>query len=681
MAVKRWTAVQGDKSRSRSIAERFNIPPFAAHLLLTRSITDDGAIESMLSPARFPLSDPMELPDMDKAAARIRRAVEDNELVAVYGDYDVDGVTATSLLYTCFEGLGMRVMYMLPSRDEDGYGLSFRVIDKMNEHGVSLIVTVDNGVTAVDEIAYAASLGIDTVVTDHHRPTDRLPQAVALVDPHLSEKELCPLAGVGVAFKLACALEGDTAQAVGKYADLVALGSVADVVPLKGENRALVTLGIAEMRKGNRTGLRLLMLNAGIERTAVDAAGIAFSLAPRINSAGRMGKPDKTVRLMISDDIDQCRSIAEELESDNINRGSAYRKILEETWNTIRERPELLCDRVVVVCGEGWNHGVVGIAAARLCETLGKPCIILASEGDIARGSGRCFGDFSLHAALTSCAELFVAYGGHRSAAGMTLHTRDIEQLRIRLNEYAAQYDLEHGGMPVQELPYDCELPLRTVTLSLVDDIACLEPFGADNPRPTVLLRNVKVTGIRPLGRGAHHRFTLSDGAVFKEVVCFGMNKSSLPCGVGDMVDCLVEPGINEYNGELQLSLKVKDMRLSGIDAEAIIEGGRLFERMMRGEELTEAQVQALLCDRAMCATVYRYITAKDFSGQYEMLYERLKGGGLSYAQMLTALHVLASLDFIELEEDSGCCRIYAKQQAEKTSLEDSPIMKRLRSC
>ncbi|MBQ4312893.1 MAG: single-stranded-DNA-specific exonuclease RecJ, partial [Clostridia bacterium] len=374
---------------------------------MSRGISEDSEIERMLMPMQQPLSDPFELIDMDKAVTRIRRAIDKHESMAIYGDYDVDGITATSLLYSYLCEREAKVTYMLPSRDEDGYGLHKKQIDELARFGVKLIITVDNGISAVEEVEYANSLGMDVVITDHHQPPDVLPDACAIVDAHRCD---CPssfkdYAGVGIAFKLVCALEGDSESVADKYADFVALGTVADVVPLRGENRSLVMRGLRLMQQESRLGLSVLMTFSSVNARRVSSGDISFVLSPRINSAGRIGKPDKAVRLMVSEDMEECRVIASELQSENARRHECERDIAKEAWQLIEKDRSILHDPVIVLCGEGWIHGVVGIFAARLCEQLGKPCIILSSDGEIAKGSGRCFGDFSLHEALTACAE------------------------------------------------------------------------------------------------------------------------------------------------------------------------------------------------------------------------------------------------------------------------------------
>lgn len=676
MAVRRWTAAETNKELSRCIAAKHGIEPFAAHLLQSRGIVSEADIELTLHPERAPLTDPMLLPDMDKAVERIRKAISGGESIMVYGDYDVDGITATSLMYTCLRGLGADVGYMLPSRDAEGYGLSPASVERMKQRGVGLIVTVDNGISAYDEIACAEEYGIDVVVTDHHKAPELLPEAVALVDPQLTTA-VCPYrsyAGVGVAFMLACALEEDVSGAIEKYGDLVALGTVADVVPLDGENRTLLAGGLEVLRRADRIGLRILMLTAGIEYSRVTSTDISFKLAPRINSAGRMGRPDKVVELMCSGDAVRCREIANELEDDNNRRHELERQTDVNAWEILCSQPEHMNDRVLVVCGENWHHGVVGIVAQHLCSATGRPCIVLSSDGENARGSGRCFGDFSLHKALTSCSELFLTYGGHKSAAGMTLRSCDIDELRRRLNEYASQF----REMPIPEIRYDCRLPLSMLTMDLVDAARCIEPFGECNPSPVIMLERVRVGGIRSVGKGNHQRLTLTDGRNSVTAMYFNIKATHMPCTVGDEVDCLLAVGENEYNGVVSLNLIVTDLRLSCLDSEKAITGEQLYAKFARGEVLNLEEAEALTPSREDFAGLYRWLRPMGFRGGLESLYARVAPRGITYERMRTALDVFEECGLISVVRHMSGYEIYTRRENGKADLPSSSVMKKL---
>lgn len=629
----------------------------------------------MLDPAGCPLSDPYEFTDMAKAVERIRRAIDNYEQIAVYGDYDVDGITATALLYTCLEGMGGRVQYMLPSRDDGGYGLHLHAIDRMEENGVKLIVTVDNGVSACDEIAYAVAKGMEVIVTDHHRPPELLPDASAIIDAHVPGN-LCSfaeLAGVGVAFKLACALEGDTAKAVEKYSDLVALGTVADAVPLVGENRTLVALGLEQLRRASRTGTRHLMAAAGVDAARITATDIAFALAPRLNSAGRLGKPDRAVQLMLSSDSDECRILADGLCEENTRRHTCEKEISRQAWETIENDPSIADDRVVIVSGEGWNSGVIGIFAARLSEKLGKPSIVLAIEGEFSRGSCRGPEGFSFHKALCECADLLTVFGGHSQAAGFTIETEKIEEFRRRINEYAASVDI-----PVPQITTDCELPVSMVTLPLAVGLAPLEPFGTGNPAPLITIRDALLREVRAVGGGGHQRLTLADDHGTLTAMLFGVDSNSFRMKAGDHVDCVVSIGVKTFRGVTSVDAVIRDIRLSSVDCEDYIAGERLYDRLVRELPLSREEAGAMLPSREDAGAVYRYIRCGSGLDDAETICARL--GTLPYGKVCAAIGILSECGFVQTRIFGGRRLLCAPPDPISGSLENSPMMRRLRS-
>lgn len=676
MALRKWNIAQGDKELSRRIAEEYNIPRFAAHLLVTRGCTDGESIRKMLSPGETGFLDPFTIADMDKAAARIEKAVASFERIMVYGDYDVDGITATSLLYSYLEKRQANVCYMLPSRDEDGYGLHISAVDKMAQMGVQLIVTVDNGISACEEIAYAASLGIETVVTDHHQPPDVLPRACAIVNPHRAG---CPssfkdYAGVGVAFKLVCAMSGDAEAAAEEYSDLVALGTVADVVPLLGENRMLVTRGLELLRQRKRPGLAELMSSVS-HPESLTATDIAFSISPRINSAGRLGKPDRAVQLMLSDDLPLCTALANELQNENLRRHECERTIGGEAWKMLNENPALLNDRITVVCGEGWNHGVIGIFAAKLCESLGKPCIVLSSDGEQTKGSGRSLGSFSLHDAVASCRDLLTTYGGHTLAVGLTLPTENVEEFRRRINEYAAQRE-----MPVPQIDIDCVLPLSAINGTLVDDADIMQPFGAENPAPVIGIKNAVLRGVCHVGSGQHQRLTLESGGKTITAMLFNVPNERLAYAAGDVVDCALAVSRSSYRADLNgVSAVIRDIRLSSVDVDSVIAADRSFEELLRGGELSPEQARRFIPERADLEGFYRFFKQSGFRGTLDLLAQRLAPRSITYEKMRTALCAMTECGLLRCTVFAGSYSIDTVSVSGKADLDGSFIMRRLR--
>jgi len=674
MPIRRWVTVQGDKTLSRSISQKHGISPFAAHLLVTRGHVEDEDISRMLDSAGCPLSDPYEFTEMAKAVERIRRAIDNYEQIAVYGDYDVDGITATSLLYSCLDGLGGRVQYMLPSRDDGGYGLHLHAVDRMAESNVKLIITVDNGVSACDEIAYAVSKGIEVIITDHHRPPEQLPEAVAILDAHVPGNFCsCPeLAGVGVAFKLACALEENIPEAVEKYSDLVALGTVADAVSLTGENRTLVSLGLDHLRKAKRTGVRHLMSAAGVDASRLTATDIAFALAPRLNSAGRLGKPDRAVQLMLSSDSEECRILAADLCEENTRRHACEKEISRQAWEAIENDPSIADDRVVIVSGDGWNSGVIGIFAARLSERLGKPAIVLAIEGEQSRGSCRGPEGFSFHRALCECADLLVVFGGHSQAAGFTIDTDKIEKFRRRINEYASTVDI-----PIPQITTDCELPVSMVNLPLVTGLSPLEPFGTGNPAPLITIRGALLREVRAVGGGGHQRLTLADDYGTLTAMLFGVDSNSFRLKAGDRIDCVISVGVKTFRGVTSVDAVIRDIRLNSMNCEDIIQGERLYERLVHNLPLTREEASSITPSREEAAEVYRFVRSGCGLDDSEMIYARL--GTLPYGKVCASIGILTECGFIASRISFGRKLIYAPPDPMSGSLEDSPMMIRLK--
>ncbi|MBQ6797546.1 MAG: single-stranded-DNA-specific exonuclease RecJ [Clostridia bacterium] len=677
--LRKWNIAKGNKELAALISERHGVPRFAAHLLITRGLTDEAELEDFLT-KDAPLCDPLEFADMDKAVERILRAVDSGEMIGIFGDYDVDGVTATSLLYSYLESCEANVMYMLPDRAEDGYGLHMNTIDKFEELGVKLIITVDNGISAYEEVEYAKTKGIDVVVTDHHQPPERLPDACAVVDPHRSDcgGAYKDFAGVGVAFKLVCALDGDDEFVLENYADLVALGTVADIVPLTGENRRLVMYGLDSMKKGERPGILSLATKSGIGLRKYRPTDISFTLAPRINAAGRVGKPDRAVQLMLSDDPDECDELAQELCSENAKRVELERKMASDAWEGFDKDPSQLLDRVVLVVGEGWNKGVIGIFASRMCEALGKPCFVLSVEDGIATGSGRSIEGFSLYEALSACSEKLVHFGGHSMAAGLTIKAEDIEYFRQQINDYARML----GDMPAPTLDIDCLLPAKMVNLSLYRDSFFLEPFGAKNPAPVIGITDAVISDIKGVGENRHQRVTLKKDGASLTVMCFRMPSDNFHFKVGDKVDCAVALDFNESyacqaGDDAALTKIVKDIRFSDIDVDSMIKEERVFEKAMRGEELSDGEKRLIAPTRQQAGMIYMLV--KDgFRGALEDIAGRVRANGIGYGMVLTALEAMSDRGLITVRRRASQYSISPADTSQKKDLFESEIMKRL---
>ncbi len=641
MSYKRWTFLQVNKDTAVELSEACGLDPLLCLLMTGRGIRDsEEAMEFLVG--NDLQSDPFEFADMDLAVERIQRAIDEGESIMVYGDYDADGVTATVLLYSYLRDKGARVAYRLPRRDGEGYGLHCEGIGEMAEQGVQLIVTVDNGITAVDEIEFANECGIDVVVTDHHQPQEQLPRAVAVVDPHRRD---CPsvfkdFAGVGVAFQLVCALEGDPDWVLQEYGDLVALGTLADVMPLRHDNRVLVRRGLQRINAETRVGLCKLREQAAVSGTAQTATSVAFTLAPRINAAGRMGDPMLASALLLSTDAEEATCLAQEIGNMNRERQETETAILTPLLETLSRETERLADRVLVVWGEGWHHGVLGILAARLQERYGKPCLVLSVEEGIAHGSGRSLQGFSLFDALKACEDCLLGFGGHDLAAGLTVEAARLEEFRKRINQYAAQ---NVPVMPVPEVRMDCRLRPEQIKPALLDCLSALEPFGAGNPSPVFGLYRMTVERIEAVGGGKHLRLTLTRDGVRLTAMKFGTILEQFPFVIGDTVNASVTLDRNEYRGTISVSIFVRDLRHADTDQEAVIAALQQHDAVLRRDADTAIQP-----NRDCAAAVYRYLKRGEYHGSTDALLRATASDAYSETDILVSLTLLREAGLIE---------------------------------
>jgi len=605
MGFKKWEIAQINKEISGRLAEECNIEPFLALMAYARGYQDPFELDEFLS-RDVPDLDPYALPDMDIAAKRVIDAIQNNEKILIYGDYDCDGVTSTALLYLFLKEMNANVSYHIPSRMEEGYGMNCESIKKIAEDGARLIITVDNGITANNEIDFANSLGIDTVVTDHHLPKDELPNAVAVVDPHRSDctMDFKDFAGVGVAFALAVAISGTSPETMlYKYSDLVALGTVADVMPLKYENRSIVWHGIRKINYRASTGIKALLGAAGAKFGEVTAGTLAFTAAPRINAAGRMGDASRAVEMLISDNFAKATEIAVELDDENAARQKVEQEISKAAFDIIVKN-KLYNDRIIVVAVEGWHEGVLGIAAARIAETFSKPAILLSrsSADEPFKGSARTVGDFKIFDAIDSASEYLVKFGGHDKAAGLTVEAEKLSDFRQKINEYAYTKDF-----PVPVINIDCRLNPAFVVPDLVYTLKPLEPYGTENFKPIFGLFGMRLKNIVSIGNDKHIRLIAEKNNTTIAMVMFGMKKENFPFDEGDILDFAVSVEIKEYQGQEQLSVFVKDVRPNGVNDDEVISQLILYESFVK-DNLDFEDAKLLCFERNELAVVYKAI-------------------------------------------------------------------------
>ena len=645
-----------------------------AGILAARGITDPTEALTLLA-GEEELSDPMLLTDMDKACARILEAIDKEQTIVVYGDYDVDGVTATALLYQHLKGMGASVKCMLPSREGDGYGLSKNAIQSIHDKGCQLIVTVDNGISALEEAEFAASLGVDLIVTDHHLPHDALPKAVAVVDPrraddHSPFKGLC---GAGVAFKLCAALDGCPPEEMLDYCgDLAAVGTVADVMPLTGENRTLVKAGLKSLQQTDRPGISALLEEVGLEGKPITAENVSYAIAPRINAAGRMDNAVTALQLVLCEDEERAAELAHKLNEINVARQETEQEIVKAAQEQLDAEPAILEDRVILIWGRDWHPGVIGIVASRLVEKTGRPVIVVSVDGHgEGKGSGRSVQGFNLHECIASCEDILLRFGGHAMAAGLSVREEDLPELRRRLNEWAAR---ECAVLFTPPLECDLSIHLDRITVESVRRLEQLAPYGAENPTPVFVLEKAVIDGIFSVSEGKHCRLRLRQGNASIYAVWFGMPPEQLPYTMGDVVDAAVNLSVYESLRGAQLSGRILELHPAGF-GNAAAEQTALVQALRRGTPLSAEQKARIAPERSDIITVYRELQARRWHAEdLQPLFAKL--GEENTGKILVAITALEQVGLIAVRERSGA-KFWELVPAEgKKNLADAPILK-----
>lgn len=679
--MKVWSVAKVNKERAIAMANKLEIPPLLAMMLDIRGITKEEDVINFLQENKD-FSDPFLMKDMDKAVERITTAVENGEKICVYGDYDADGVTSTSLLYSYLrDSLGADVMFYIPTRTGEGYGMNKGAVDKIHSQGVTLIITVDNGISAREEIDYANSLGIDTVITDHHMPSGAIPKAVAVVNAHQKDDKspFKDFSGVGVAFKLVMAIEGEYADVdslLENFSDIATLGTIGDIVPLVGENRTLVKNGLRHIQNSDRIGINAMKQESGIVEKEINSSNVAFTLVPRINAGGRLGSSEKSVNLLLTEDEDEAVTIADKLGMDNRERQSIEKEILASIDEEVRRTPNIVNDKILVFAGKGWHQGVVGIVASRIKDIYDKPTIIIGIDDDgVARGSGRSVEGFSLCDAVFACSEHLTHYGGHPMAVGISLEKEKINDFRKAINAYCK--DIK---MPYNILHIDCKLNPNQLDLSILDSLSYIEPCGASNPSPIFGLYNMTVIATKEMGNGKHMRITLSrgQGQVPVYAVYFNHNFQSCSYRNGDIVDVAVSLDRNIYNGQENLSVIIKDIKYSQSNNEELIDSERIFDKFAKRYRLTKNEVMSILPTRNDFAYVYRFLKQnKGFIyGEYALV--NALNYKISMGKLIVILYSMKELGLINWQQGLYQSIIEMKESG-KVNLEDSVFIKKLK--
>ena len=716
----------GREAEVAALAQALNLSPLTAKLLINRGYATPDEANAFIRNETTLLHDPFLLDDMAAAVARIELALERGERIVVYGDYDVDGVTAVSTLYLYLQSRGADVHYYIPSRSGEGYGLARGAIDRLAAAGTRLIVTVDTGITAIEETAYAISIGVDVVITDHHECRPELPDACAVVNPRRPDSPypFSELAGVGVVFKLICALALSRARAEGEsdaeairsicytYADLTAIGTIADVMPLRDENRLIVSLGLRLCADARRAGLTALIEAASApspdvrsasavssavkpvaKRKKITSGFIGFSLAPRINAAGRIASASRAVELFLTEDPQVAHDLAQELCDINRQRQIEENRICEQAYAMIEAEHDFDHDRVIVLAHNDWHHGIIGIVASRVTEKYGLPSILISfddlnvlgeSPDDPGKGSGRSVKGLNLVRALTACDDLLVKFGGHELAAGLTVTRGNLEAFRTRINDYAREHLEECSITPTLEA--ECEVRMSELTLAQASELYLLEPYGISNPVPAFVLHNAELVRVSAIGGGKHTRLLVRQDGISLTAMCFGSPTALFPYTEGDRVDLLFNLDINEYQNVKTAQLIVRDIHLAEADADAYYRAAQRYEEIRAGAVYTEEE--EVFPDRDDFAQVYTTIRREVRAGHDRLslrtLWTLVNQNGtrrINTVKLRFIVRILQEMQVLDVEELTAERYQFAITfSTTKINLEKSSILRRLKS-
>lgn len=558
---KKWQLYEVQEEKVNNIQKKYNVNKLIATVLANRGIEEEN-IKTFLDPTREDFHDPYLMPDMDKAVDRIIRAMENKEKIIIFGDYDVDGITSITVLKSFLEERGMSIGEYIPDRLNEGYGLNKEAIEKIYDEGYRLMITVDCGISGLEEIDYANSLGIETIITDHHEAGETLPNAIAVVDCKRKDNKypFRELAGVGVAFKLSQAISmrlGLEEKEYLKYLDIVCVGTISDIVPLVDENRVITKLGLMLVNQTNNLGLKSILNSSGYKN--IDSTSISFGVAPRINACGRMGHAEKALKLFLSKNYNEVQNLTNELNKYNKARQDIEKRIFENASKQIKEK-KLYENNAIIVRGENWHHGVIGIVSSKITEMYFKPSILLCIEDDLAKGSGRSIPGFDLHEALSKCKDTIEKFGGHSMAIGITIKNNNFEQFKKEFEEIAKQSNISEI-VPIINI--DARINLDEINKDMVESLKLLEPFGEGNKMPIFSFRNLKIDSIRALSEGKHLKLTLKYNNVLVNAIGFNLGEYANIYRIGDKIDIAGTLEINSFGGVDNIQINIKDIMKS----------------------------------------------------------------------------------------------------------------------
>jgi len=671
--MKKWNVSAPDRSTVSKLMLGCKVTSLTAAALASKGYSSPDSVMSSLQTGE--LSDPFLIKDMQIAADILNEAVENGDKICVYGDYDCDGVTAAAILCSYLTEIGADVVSYIPERSE-GYGLNIAAVDRIAEMGVQLIVTVDNGIAAIAEAEHIYECGMRLVVTDHHQQGETLPRAEAVVDPHRHD-DFSPFkygCGALIALKLCAAMDGgDYTMALEQFGDLAAVATVADIVSLTGENRFIVSYGLNLLNNSDRPAIMALKEVCGINDKTLTSFDIGFGIGPRINASGRFGSPKTALDLLLCEDYDEALALARQLDELNSSRKSSENQIISEIYAMADKDPSLLRGRVIFICGKGWHHGVIGIAASRIMEQFGKPCFIASEDNGEIRGSARSFGDFSVFDALTAASEALSKFGGHPGAGGFTIKPGMTGIFHSLLEDYALR---EHSVMPVAELTADAVVTSSELTVDNIRGLSVLEPFGMGNTKPQFCIDDAELADVVPLSGGAHSKLVFILGGSRHEALFFRRPPAELPVKKGDRFDMIVTLSVNEFRGTESPSLIISDIRLHGFGQDKYFAALNSFEAFMREEKLPANYYPAMLPERDDVVRLYKAIP--DGGINSDALYLRLADSRMNYCRFCVAAEALRELGLVGITSSDQ--RITKLPVTKKADLDAAPVLARLRA-
>lgn len=558
----KWIVKEINNEKVELLKAKFNLSNLVAKILSNRNILgremQEDDIKKFLNPTRDDFYDPFLLPNMKQAVERIEQAIKNNEKILIYGDYDADGITSTTILIKFFKEIGVEVDKYIPNRLEEGYGINNKALEEIKNRGIDLIITVDTGITANDQVKYANELGLDVIITDHHEPSDEIPKAVAVIDAKRKNNKypFNQLAGCGIAFKLTQAISIKRKLDPSKYLknlDIVSIGTISDLVPLVDENRVIVKLGLMLVKQTKNIGLRKLLLKSQLKE--VDSTSISFGITPRINAAGRLGNQYDALNLFITEDVKEAERLSEVLNSYNIERQKIGNKIYEEAISQLKDEEK----NCIILGKEDWHHGVIGIVSSKITEKFNKPSILLCFEDNIAKGSGRSVPGFDLYKAISSTKEYLLGFGGHTMACGLSLTVENFERFKKEITKYIDE-NLDISKLE-KEIYIDEILTIDDLDIEEIKELKSLEPFGEENPEPIIMYENVEINGIRTLSENRHLKLSLKKNDKIIDAIGFNLGELAEKYKIGDTIDIVGNIEINSFNGKDLIQIRLIDIR------------------------------------------------------------------------------------------------------------------------